>query len=83
VDAKRGSRNGWWSRKKPEISRGATITKRRQSVKSNAHREKELSEHFLKTIREEREKLLDRVNEINRLEVSQLKMMGKDLFWKK
>ncbi len=44
--------------------------------------EEQLNEHFLKTIREEREKLLDRVNEIDSLETSQLKMMGKDLFWK-
>ncbi len=45
-------------------------------------REKELSEHFLKTLGEERNKLMERMNEIDRLEVSQLKMMGKDLFWK-
>jgi len=33
-------------------------------------------EHFLKHIREERKKLMERINQIDRLEVSQLKMMN-------
>ena len=42
-------------------------------------REIEISKHFLMSIRIERDRLMDRINQIDRLEVNEVKMMEREV----
>ena len=40
--------------------------------------DREVNKHWLKTIRQDRDELMQRINDLDRLEVSIIKMMGKE-----